>query len=200
METETQALHESVEAEIKEMGTSGKVTYKELWRTKTVRRGLIAGVGLQIFQQCVGINTVMYYSPTIIQLAGIASNQTALLLSLVTSGLNAAGSIVSIYLMDRTGRRKLAAISLSGVVIALALLCGIFYHTTTNSPEVTPTITSDLLDYTCPDYSSDANANSWDCMKCLKASSPTCGFCASATDKVDVNFIVYPSRKYFLKF
>ncbi|KAM3700850.1 hypothetical protein ACB098_05G128200 [Castanea mollissima] len=184
LESETQALHESVEAEIKETGTAGKVTYKELWRTKTVRRGLIAGIGLMIFQQCVGINTVMYYSPTIIQLAGIAGNQTALLLSLVTSGLNALGSIVSIFLIDRTGRRKLAAASLSGVVIALAILSGIFYHTTTHSPEITPTVTSNLIDYTCPDYSSAANANSWDCMKCLKASSPECGFCASATNKL----------------
>lgn len=189
-----QALHESVEAEIKETGSAGNISCSELWKTKTVRRGLIAGVGLQIFQQFVGINTVMYYSPTIIQLAGIASNQTALLLSLVTSGLNAAGSIVSIYLMDRTGRRKLAAISLSGVVIALALLCGIFYQTTTHSPKVTTSITSHLKNYTCPAYSSAANANGWDCMKCLKASSPECGFCASATNKVDVNFIVYPSR------
>lgn len=184
LETEMQDLHDSVEAEIKETGSAGKISYSELWKTKTVRRGLIAGVGLQIFQQFVGINTVMYYSPTIIQLAGIASNQTALLLSLVTSGLNAAGSIVSIYLIDRTGRRKLAAFSLSGVVIALALLSGIFYQTTTHSPKVTPTLTSHLKNYTCPAYSSAANANSWDCMKCLKASSPECGFCASATNKL----------------
>lgn len=184
LETEMRDLHESVEAEIKETGSAGKITYSELWKTKTVRRGLIAGVGLQIFQQFVGINTVMYYSPTIIQLAGIASNQTALLLSLVTSGLNAAGSIASIYFIDRTGRRKLAAISLAGVVIALGLLSGIFYETTTHSPKVTPTITSDLKNSTCPAYSSAANANGWDCMKCLKASSPECGFCASATNKL----------------
>lgn len=185
LETEMQDLQESVEAEIKATGSAGKITYRELWSTKPVRRGLIAGVGLQFFQQFVGINTVMYYSPTIIQLAGIASNQTALLLSLVTSGLNASGSLVSIYLIDRTGRRKLAAVSLSGVVIALALLCGIFYHTTTNSPEVTPTVSSYLQNYTCPDYSSVvANAKSWDCMECLKATSPSCGFCASGTDKL----------------
>ena len=55
-----------------------------------------------------GINTVMYYSPTIVQLAGYASNQTALLLSLITSGLNATGSIASIYLINKVGRKKLA--------------------------------------------------------------------------------------------
>ncbi|KAE8722945.1 Inositol transporter 1 [Hibiscus syriacus] len=99
----------------------------KLLKTKTVRRGLIAGVGLQVFQQFVGINTVMYYSPTIVQLAGFASNRTALLLSLITSGLNALGSIVSIYFIDRTGRKKLLLISLFGVAVSLGLLAGFSY-------------------------------------------------------------------------
>ncbi|KAG2688956.1 hypothetical protein I3843_09G116600 [Carya illinoinensis] len=184
VEAEIQALKESVEAEIQAKGSSGKITYAELLKTKTVRRGLCAGVGLQVFQQFVGINTVMYYSPTIVQLAGIASNQTALLLSLVTAGLNAFGSIVSIYFIDRTGRKKLLIISLFGVILSLGLLSGIFYHTSTHSPLLTATVTSKFKNYTCPDYSSAVNANSWDCMKCLKASSTDCGFCASSTNKL----------------
>ncbi|CAN1249202.1 Probable inositol transporter 2 [Linum perenne] len=126
VEAEIQDLKDSVEKEVREQGSSEK--------TKTVRRGLIAGVGLQVFQQFVGINTVMYYSPTIVQLAGFASNQTALLLSLVTAGLNALGSIVSIYFIDRTGRKKLLLISLFGVAVSLGLLAGIFHQTTTHSP------------------------------------------------------------------
>lgn len=149
-----------------------------------MRRGLIAGVGLQVFQQFVGINTVMYYSPTIVQLAGFASNQTALLLSLVTAGLNALGSIVSIFFIDRTGRKKLLIISLFGVVISLGLLSGVFHETTTHSPMVRAT-ESHFANYTCPDYSSAANSATWDCMKCLKASHPDCGFCSSASDKVN---------------
>ncbi|GMY37965.1 probable inositol transporter 2 [Fagus crenata] len=184
VEEEIQALKESIESENQIKGTSGKITYSELWKTKTVRRGLIAGVGLQVFQQFVGINTVMYYSPTIVQLAGIASNETALLLSLVTAGLNAMGSIVSIYWIDRTGRKKLLVISLFGVIISLGLLAGIFYNTTTHSPAVTPTTTSQFKNYTCPDYSSAINTNGWDCMKCLKAADSGCGFCASATNKL----------------
>ncbi|KAJ8650717.1 hypothetical protein MRB53_003740 [Persea americana] len=107
VETKIQDLKNSVESEIREEGSSEKINLIKLLKTKTVRRGLIAGVGLQVFQQFVGINTVMYYSPTIVQLAGFASNQIALLLSLITSGLNAMGSIVSIYFIDRTGRKKL---------------------------------------------------------------------------------------------
>ncbi|CAN1249203.1 Probable inositol transporter 2 [Linum perenne] len=123
---------EDVEAEIQDLKDSvekEKINFRKLWQTKTVRRGLIAGVGLQVFQQFVGINTVMYYSPTIVQLAGFASNQTALLLSLVTAGLNALGSIVSIYFIDRTGRKKLLLISLFGVAVSLGLLAGIFHQT-----------------------------------------------------------------------
>eukprot|EP01018_Ginkgo_biloba_P022276 Gb_01450 [translate_table: standard] len=167
----------SIEAEIEEHG-SQKIQVSQLWKVKEVRLGLIAGVGIQIFQQFVGINTVMYYSPTIVQLAGFASNSTALLLSLITSGLNAAGSIVSIYLIDRSGRKKLLIVSLVGVVISLALLSAVFHETAEKSPLVSRKATDVYSNYTCPDYKK-ATAK-WDCMECLKTTrSITCGFCAA---------------------
>ncbi|TYG68532.1 hypothetical protein ES288_D05G160500v1 [Gossypium darwinii] len=184
VEQEIQDLKESVEAEIKEEGSSEKMNIIKLLKTKAVRRGLTAGVGLQVFQQFVGINTVMYYSPTIVQLAGFASNRTALLLSLVTAGLNAFGSIVSIYFIDRTGRKKLLIISLTGVVVSLGVLSGVFHETTTHSPMVSRVETSHFSNITCPDYSSALNSGAWDWMTCLKASSPDCGFCSSPTNKL----------------
>lgn len=183
VEMEIRDLKESVEAEIKENEASEKISLIQLLKTKTVRRGLYAGVGLQVFQQFVGINTVMYYSPSIVQLAGFASNETALLLSLVTAGLNALGSIVSIYFIDRTGRKKLLVISLFGVIISLGILSAVFHETTSHSPLVS-TRNTPLKAYTCPDYSFASNSASWDCMKCLKASSPDCGFCASGANKL----------------
>ncbi|KAK2990818.1 hypothetical protein RJ640_004181, partial [Escallonia rubra] len=184
VEQEIQDLKESVDKEIQERASSEKINFVQLLETKTVRRGLIAGVGLQIFQQFVGINTVMYYSPTIVQLAGFASNRTALLLSLVTAGLNACGSVVSIYFIDRTGRKKLLIISLCGVVISLGVLTAVFKETTSHSSAVSAIETSHFAPYTCPDYSSAGSSAVWDCMKCLKASSPDCGFCASPTNKL----------------
>lgn len=181
VETEVQALQESVDAEIKEKGSAEKISFIKLWQTRTVRRGLLAGVGLQVFQQFVGINTVMYYSPTIVQLAGFASNQTALALSLVTSGLNALGSIVSIYFIDRTGRKKLLIISLAGVVLSLAVLTAVFQQTTSHSPAVSVTETAKIDSFTCPAFQPTSN---WDCMQCLKASSPECGFCSSSSNKL----------------
>ncbi|KAK4399378.1 putative inositol transporter 2 [Sesamum angolense] len=184
VDAEIQALKESMEKELLENEASEKVSCVKLLRTTTLRRGLLAGVGLQVFQQFVGINTVMYYSPTIVQLAGFASNQTALLLSLVTAGLNAFGSIVSIYFIDRTGRKKLLVISLCGVIISLGLLSAVFHETTSHAPPVGANETSHFAPYTCPDYSSSGPSPVWDCMKCLKASSPSCGFCSSSENKL----------------
>lgn len=77
---------------------------------------------MQAFQQFTGINTVMYYSPTIVQMAGFSSNQLALLLSLIVAAMNAIGTVLGIYLIDHYGRRKLALSSLSGVTISLVVL------------------------------------------------------------------------------
>lgn len=166
-----------------EESKSQKVSMTQLWKTPSIRRALYAGVGLQVFQQFVGINTVMYYSPTIVQLAGIASNQTALLLSLVTAGLNAFGSIVSIYFIDKTGRKKLLIISLCGVIVSLGILSSAFHQTATHSPMISGIESSHFGNLTCPDYSSAINKQRWNCMTCLKAS-PSCGFCASKQNKV----------------
>lgn len=76
----------------------------------------------QAFQQLAGINTVMYYSPTIVQMAGFSSNQLALLISLIVAGMNAAGTILGIYLIDHMGRHSLALASLSGVFVSLIML------------------------------------------------------------------------------
>lgn len=189
MEAEIQALEGSVEKEMKEASSSAKITMKKMVRTKAVRRALYAGMGLQIFQQFVGINTVMYYSPTIIQLAGFASNTTALLLSLVTAGLNAFGSILSIYFIDKIGRKNLVLISIVGVALSHVVLFGTFFQSETHSPMVSPIQTS-YFNGTCPAYASAMDRGAWDCMRCLK-SSPHCGFCAHQSDKVTTVTILH---------
>ncbi|CAM0904048.1 unnamed protein product [Alopecurus aequalis] len=97
-------------------------SYLDIFRSKELRLAFCAGAGLQAFQQFTGINTVMYYSPTIVQMAGFTSNRSALLLSLIIAGMNASGTIVGIYLIDRCGRRRLALTSLAGVVLSLVIL------------------------------------------------------------------------------
>ncbi|KAJ1694430.1 hypothetical protein LUZ63_011128 [Rhynchospora breviuscula] len=143
------------EAEIAEEGSIGEGTLfaklKKALSTRVVRRGLIAGVLCQVPQQFVGINTVMYYSPTIVQLAGFAANSTALALSLITSGLNALGSIVSMYFVDRVGRR-LMLMSLIGIIAMLALLGGLFFGAAYHFPAVGIAETKYFTNSTCPNF------------------------------------------------
>ncbi|KAL2932259.1 Inositol transporter 4 [Bienertia sinuspersici] len=130
LDEEIKTLKGSVDIErVEEEGAVGGGNFfsklKKAWGSQVFRRGLCAGVTVQVAQQFVGINTVMYYSPTIVQLAGIASKSTALALSLITSGLNAVGTVVSMMFVDRHGRRRLMIISMAGIItclIALAVL------------------------------------------------------------------------------
>nr|CAB3456456.1 unnamed protein product [Digitaria exilis] len=133
VDAEIEALRASVEADV---ARQQDATLRKALGIVVVRRGLTAGVLCQVAQQLVGINTVMYYSPTIVQLAGFASNTTALALSLVTSGLNAAGSVVSMFFVDKAGRRRLMLLSLAGIVACLALLSGVFFAVDAHSPDV----------------------------------------------------------------
>ncbi|OMO97701.1 Sugar/inositol transporter [Corchorus olitorius] len=124
LEDEIDHLSASLEQERQNQHT---VKYMDVFKSKEIRLAFLAGAGLQAFQQLSGINTVMYYSPTIVQMAGFSSNQLALLLSLIVAAVNAAGSVVGIYLIDHVGRKKLALSSLSGVVVSLLILSGAFF-------------------------------------------------------------------------
>ncbi|CAL9165117.1 probable inositol transporter 2 [Musa acuminata AAA Group] len=186
VEAEIEALRLSVEAEIAEEGSIGEYSLpgklRKALSNVAVRRGLVAGILCQVAQQFVGINTVMYYSPTIVQLAGFASNSTALALSLITSGLNALGSIVSIYFVDRAGRRRLLLLSLIGIVTCLALLSGVFFGATKHSPAVSKEETQLFGNYTCPAFN-PISGMEWTCMDCMRATSE-CGFCAHEGNKL----------------
>lgn len=171
---EVTALKDAIAAEDDENTMMDKML--SLLKSPELRPAVVAGVGLSVLQQFVGINTVMYYSPTIVQLAGFASNTTALLLSLITSGLNALGSLLGMYLIDRTGRRRLAILSLMGVILSLAMLTGVFHYTEKHSPPVLSGLKplGNESAYICPAY--QTSNQHWTCSECLANS---CGYCQS---------------------
>jgi sugar porter (SP) family MFS transporter len=90
--------------------------------TVSVRPALIVGMGLAIFQQITGINTVIYYAPTIIQSAGIPSASGAILATAGIGLVNVLMTIVSMWLIDRVGRRPLLLTGIGGMVVSLGIL------------------------------------------------------------------------------
>jgi len=113
-------------------GSSGKdrhdVRIIDLFNSEYTRRALLVGCGLQACQQLAGINTIMYYSATLLRLAGFTSNSDAVWLAAVVALCNVLGSLVGVYCVDRFGRRKLVLYSLTGVVCFLSLIAVAFYY------------------------------------------------------------------------
>src|SRR6202022_3052161 len=92
----------------------------------SIRPPLGGGVGLAIFQQVTGINTVIYYAPIIIQSAGISSASGAILATVGIGVVNVLMTIVSMRLIDRMGRRPLLLTGSAGMMVSLGVLGLIF--------------------------------------------------------------------------
>ncbi|MGC2510758.1 MAG: sugar porter family MFS transporter [Acidobacteriaceae bacterium] len=112
-------------AEIKEDLSLQEGGWRELLNV-SLRRPLIIGIGLAIFQQFTGINTVIYYAPTIFQLAGLHSASAAILATVGVGVVNVLLTIVALRILDRAGRRPLLLWGLVGMVISLGVLGAAF--------------------------------------------------------------------------
>ncbi len=91
----------------------------QLWAAPGGRRALLLACGLAILQQVIGINTIIYYAPTIFTAAGFGDS-AAILVAVGLGGLTVLVTIVTSQIIDRVGRRPLM---LGGaLVMALCML------------------------------------------------------------------------------
>ena len=94
---------------------------------------------MQAFQQLGGINTAMYYGPDILKSAEIkfdnySHNDSALLLNIPLACINGVGSIISVFTIDRLGRRYILLRTLPFVAIAwLIVASGMALNTYSDS-------------------------------------------------------------------
>ncbi len=119
---------EQMESEVKQIQSSvsqQKEDWSELF-SKFLRPAMVVGIGLAIAQQITGINTVIYYAPTIFKFAGLSSASAAILASVGVGVINVVFTVVAMQLIDRVGRRPLLLISLAGMAVSLFVLGGAF--------------------------------------------------------------------------
>lgn len=90
--------------------------------TKAVRWILIAAVGIHFFEHAVGIEAVVLYSPRIFKKAGIADKQKLLLATVGVGLTKFIFVLISTFLLDKVGRRRLLLISTTGIIGSLTLL------------------------------------------------------------------------------
>lgn len=107
--------------ELREVTQADRLSFRDLFAPR-FRKALVIGVGLAIFSQITGVNTIIYYTPTILQMAGFHSASSAILATVLVGGVNLVFTIVSLFLLDRVGRRPLLIIGIIGMGLALGHL------------------------------------------------------------------------------
>ncbi|WP_240980774.1 MULTISPECIES: MFS transporter [unclassified Streptomyces] len=86
-----------------------------------VRPALVIGVTLAAVQQFGGINSIIYYAPSIMARAGLPATNS-ITYSVAIGAVNVVMTIAAIPLIDRAGRRPLLLFSLTGMALSLAAL------------------------------------------------------------------------------
>jgi SP family galactose:H+ symporter-like MFS transporter len=102
-----------------------KLRFRDLFAGR-FRTPLMIGVGLAIFQQITGVNAIIYYTPTILQMAGFKSAQSAILATVLVGGVNLVLTVVALLLLDRVGRRPLLLFGIGGMLVSLTCLGYLF--------------------------------------------------------------------------
>lgn len=115
----------NVDKEVKEIEETLLLENEGKWSDlldPKLRSALIIGIGLAAFQQLTGINTVIYYAPTILEFAGLQSAAVTITATVGIGIVNVLLTVVSILLIDRLGRRPLLLAGITGMIISLAIM------------------------------------------------------------------------------
>ncbi|CAL0300754.1 unnamed protein product [Lupinus luteus] len=89
------------------------------------RPPLIIAVCMQVFQQLTGINAIMFYAPVLFNTLGFKSD-ASLYSAVITGAVNVLSTLVSVYFVDKAGRRMLlleacVQMFVSQMIIAIVL-------------------------------------------------------------------------------
>ncbi|XP_062896281.1 solute carrier family 2, facilitated glucose transporter member 3-like [Mobula hypostoma] len=105
--------------ESRKMSLEKRVTLRELLRSPLYRQPLIVAVVIHLSQQFSGINAVFYYSTSIFTKAGVKQPIYA---TIGTGLVNTAFTVVSLFLVERVGRRTLHLIGLGGMAVSTVVI------------------------------------------------------------------------------
>jgi len=94
---------------------ASRSSYSDVFK-KGVLPAVLVGIGLAIFQQLCGINTVFNYAPRIFESIG-ASQDDQLLQTVFIGGVNLVFTIVAMLLVDRVGRKPLMLFGAAGLAV-----------------------------------------------------------------------------------
>ncbi|XP_073957471.1 glucose transporter 1 isoform X2 [Choristoneura fumiferana] len=107
---------EEMRAEERAQQAEASISMRELLCSPTLRAPLLIGVVMQLSQQLSGINAVFYYSTSLFTSSGL-TEEAAKFATMGIGAIMVGMTLVSLPLMDRTGRRTLHLYGLGGMFI-----------------------------------------------------------------------------------
>ncbi|XP_048488692.1 glucose transporter type 1 isoform X4 [Plutella xylostella] len=107
---------EEMRAEERAQQAEASISMRELLCSPTLRAPLLIGVVMQLSQQLSGINAVFYYSTSLFTSSGL-TDESAKFATMGIGAIMVGMTLVSLPLMDRTGRRTLHLYGLGGMFI-----------------------------------------------------------------------------------
>ncbi|MEV5536256.1 sugar porter family MFS transporter [Saccharopolyspora shandongensis] len=94
-------------------------------RDPALRPMLVVGIGLAVFSQIAGVNTIIYFAPSVLETSGFGTSGS--ILAQVGVGLiNVLMTVVAMLLIDRLGRRPMVIAAFAGMGVSMAAL-GLVY-------------------------------------------------------------------------
>ncbi len=96
------------------------------FKNRCVYHPFILVILLMFFQQFSGINAAIFYASSIFSNAGFGVDQANLVTFGAIGGVQVVATLVSVFLVDSLGRRKLLIISSVGMVVS-SLTLGVYY-------------------------------------------------------------------------
>ena len=103
---------------IRASDTTSKTVAFGTFFSRKYRRPITYAFLFALFNQISGINAVIYYAPTIFEDAGLG-RESALLSSVGIGVVNVVFTLLGMYLIDRSGRKKLMYIGSVGYIVSL---------------------------------------------------------------------------------
>ncbi|XP_071526962.1 proton myo-inositol cotransporter-like [Panulirus ornatus] len=107
-----------------------------IFKTATVRRALVVGVLLHVAQPTSGGMTFMVYSMVVLTKVGVSDKLTAMLFWSAIMATAALGYSLSLWLVEKVGRRPLVLASMAGVALGLMVIGIVFNMIHIHGPSV----------------------------------------------------------------
>lgn len=111
---------------IKQAVNQPKANWQSLFCGK-MKVTLLIGAGLAVLQQVTGINTILYYAPTIFKMAQFSTSSGAILATMLLGVVFVVSTVIALPLIDSWGRRPLLLLGVFIMMLSLFTLSYVFH-------------------------------------------------------------------------